>query len=157
MLALARSGGADVISTIEPIGSQIARAGYGTRWKSMAETAPWYPQVIMVASQSAVEKNAEALRRFATTYARVTDSINKANGVWTPEVTAAMAKWTKVDAKSFTTDPMPQYSPAGPVSVETLARIQDIWTSQGLLKDPVDPNLLVAPGFAATAAAGGGS
>ncbi|WP_167735499.1 ABC transporter substrate-binding protein [Rhodococcus sp. 1R11] len=143
MLALARNQSADVISTIEPVGSQIERLGLGKRWKVMNETAPWYPQVIIAASSVSLDQKSDAIEKFSRAYLKTIREINAQNGKWTDEYSASLAKWTGIAPADFTVDPMPTFDEKGTITAETLSRIQDIWMKQNLIQQEVDVTGLV--------------
>ncbi len=134
-LALAKTRSQDVISVIEPLASQVEREGYGKRWKTLSDLAPWAQTVIMVASQQFLDKNGPALRKFLEVYLLTSREINAANGVWNDDLMATATKWTGLSDQIIRDmGGVIYFDPNGEVSTNSLARFQDIWTNVGELK-----------------------
>lgn len=148
ILALAKNNAADVISTIEPIGSQIESLGLGKRWKVMNETAPWFPQMLILSSSETTKEKAAAIDIFAEVYLKMIREINAQDGEWSDKYVSAAEKWTGQEEEDITATPLPQFDETGVVSTDNLQRIQDVWVEQGLVETKADVKTLVDTGFA---------
>jgi ABC-type nitrate/sulfonate/bicarbonate transport system substrate-binding protein len=145
LLALARSRAVDMAAMIEPTAGQVEQQRLGKRkpFLNLFRIAPWYPEVVMLASPSVIAKKRAALERFTAVYLKISRKINKHKGKWTPALVATMAKWTKTPADVIRADKLPSFEPNGLLSAGTLSRIQNIWLGQKLVTKRVDAGKLL--------------
>ncbi|MBV9121658.1 MAG: ABC transporter substrate-binding protein, partial [Chloroflexi bacterium] len=147
MLTMAKSGGADVIGIPEPTATQAVKQGLVVRWKTSADIVPWYQASFIAASSKFLQDHPDAATAFAKAVVRAARDINATNGTWTPDLTAAEAKWLGVEPDIVTAQGgVPYYDPNLAVSTDSLQRVQDIWFDSGQVKQKVDIKQLVDSG-----------
>ena len=139
-LVLMRSKAADVIGLIEPFASQAEKEGLATRWKTMAEIAPWYQQTVCLADDKFVQANRDAFEKLLEVYYLTAREVNGTKGVWTDKLARSLGKWSDQDPSTFAANgvPLAVYEPNGDVSTDSLGRVQDIWAGLNLVTKPVD-------------------
>jgi ABC-type nitrate/sulfonate/bicarbonate transport system substrate-binding protein len=135
---LAKTRSQDVISMIEPSATQAEVAGYGRRWKGMADIVPWLQPLIMVASQQFIDKSRPALRKFLEVYLLTGREIDANNGAWTDDLLRLATTWTGLDADLIRKIGGVSYlDPNGEVSLDSLERADDIWVAARELQQKV--------------------
>ena len=138
-LALAKAGGQDAVAMIEPQASQAEAGGYGKRWKTLSDIAPWAQTVVMTSSEDFITKNPAVLRKFLEVYTLAVREMDKSNGEWTPDLMRLATGWTQLPEDIIRqTGGSPYVDPNPEVSVESLQKSQDLWVENKVQEKPVD-------------------
>lgn len=138
-LALAKAGGQDAVAMIEPQASQAEKEGYGKRWKSLSDIAPWAQTVVLTSSEDFLAKNGPALRKFLEVYTLAVRAIDATDGQWTDDLMRVATGWTGLPKEiMLQTGGSPYIDPNPLVSVDSLTRSQDIWVVNKVQATPAD-------------------
>jgi len=147
MVAMAKSGGADVIAMVEPIATQAINDGLVVRWKNQVDVAPWLQTSFLAASATYVQKNPQAVQKFLEVLIAAAREIDATNGQWTPELLASDSKWLNTPQQTITQQGGPIYAdPNLALSTDSISMAQDVWIEQALVKQKVDVSKVIELG-----------
>ncbi|CAN5510193.1 ABC transporter substrate-binding protein [soil metagenome] len=134
----------DVAGVSEPTATLIESQGIGVRWLSYKDIVPWYQETYLASSEAFLRDHRDDVKRFLAGYLKAAREVAKAKGQWTPELLALAAKWTGMPADELSKiGGIPYWDVTGAVRVDSLSKVQAFWVDAGLVKKPVDANMMV--------------
>jgi ABC-type nitrate/sulfonate/bicarbonate transport system substrate-binding protein len=124
----------DVQAAYEPTVTQLEQQKVGHRWISITDVDPSYQESFLAASAKTLKAKPDAIRRFLIGYVKACKYIADANGKWTPDMIAIMAKWTGLAPDLVAAIPSPVYTGEyGTIHVASLEEVQRFWHLYGLV------------------------
>jgi NitT/TauT family transport system substrate-binding protein len=134
----------DVAGISEPTATLVENAGLGVRWLSYPDIVPWFQETYLSASEGFLKDHSDSAVRFLTAYLRGVREVSKAQGQWTPDLMATAIKWTGIsDELLRKIGGIPYWDPSGRIRADVLARVQQFWRDEGLVRKPADLAQLV--------------
>jgi ABC-type nitrate/sulfonate/bicarbonate transport system substrate-binding protein len=143
----------DVLGVPEPLVTQFEKLGIAHRWLGYQEVIPYYQSAYIAASPAFAKDHHDALGRFVQAYLRACRDIAATGGKWTPQLIDTVAKWSGQDRDVIAAIPGPAYPGVGRISLEAIARQEQLWLSLNMLKKPVPVAALIDDSYAGAARA----
>lgn len=127
----------DVQGVPEPFATSLQDQHFAHKWISILDVAPWFNETFLAASTAFARDHHDALVRFMRATLRATADIEAANGGWTPEEVASLAKWSQLPDATIRDIPTPAYPGDGRVDLTSVQRQEDFWHARGLVQTEV--------------------
>ncbi len=132
---LFRNKAVDVMALAEPIAGRIAAEGLAVRWKASNEVMPWFQESYLAATTKFLTEKRDVTKRFLAAYLKGAQAVTAAGGKWTPELAGMVAKLAKLPVEDILKIPGPQHvGQYGKIELGSIARLQDIWIAEGMVK-----------------------
>lgn len=136
--ALLRNKAVDIVTTIEPVASQLEAEKLGHRWISYRDVIPWYQDSYIVASSAFLRDHRNAVVRFIEGCLEGQRDVVSAGPKWTPDLAAEVAKWSEMPPDVIARIQGPAYTgEMGSVLNNSISRQQDLWLSLNLVSKSV--------------------
>jgi ABC-type nitrate/sulfonate/bicarbonate transport system substrate-binding protein len=81
--------------------------------------------------------------RFLAAYLRAAREVDQSHGAWTPELLAIAVKWTGMPEELLGKLRVPYWGETAAIRLDALAKVQQFWQGEGLVKVPADLGKLV--------------
>ena len=132
---LFRNKAIDAMSMVEPMVARLEAEGLAVRWKPTHEVMPWFQEAYLAASPKMRAEKRDVVKGFLKAFLRGAQVVTASEGKWTPELVQILSKWSKMSDDVIRSIPGPSYPGLmGVIDVASLARQQDIWVGEGMLK-----------------------
>jgi NitT/TauT family transport system substrate-binding protein len=133
----------DVQGVAEPFATALQEQHLAHKWIGISDLAPWFDETFLAASVPFARDHHDALVRFMRATLRAANDITAANGRWTPELVASLAKWSQLPEATIRQIATPAYPGDGKVDLPSVMRQQDFWHGRGLVQTVVPANAIV--------------
>jgi NitT/TauT family transport system substrate-binding protein len=108
-VAVLRNKALDAVAVVEPAATLIESQGFGHKWLSSREIAPWYQASYLATSATFAAQHRDVVMRFVLAYTKACQFVAQANGKWTPELIDEVVKWTEMPREVVAQIPGPGY------------------------------------------------
>lgn len=133
----------DVMGLPEPFATALEEQHLAHKWLGMSEVAPWFNETFIAASVPFARDHHDALVRFMRALLHAANDVKAANGKWTPELVAAVAKYSQLPEATIRGIAGPAYPGDGQINLESVTRQQEFWHGRGLITTVVPVNQIV--------------
>jgi NitT/TauT family transport system substrate-binding protein len=142
-LGALRNKAVDVQGVPEPIATEVEAEKLGHKWVTISTVAPWFHETFLAASSGFARDHHDVLVRFIRAYLKAADDINRSNGKWTPDLIAAVAKWTQLPESTIRQIPGPAYAGDGRIDTASVTRQEEFWHTRGLVNTIIPADAIV--------------
>jgi NitT/TauT family transport system substrate-binding protein len=139
-----RNKAVEVMTSVEPLVSEMVVQGLATRLTSAEKVMPWFQESFFAAPAAWVDKNHATTVRYLKAYLRAAKEVVDNGPRWNPQFAEILARWTEIPMATINgiAGP-PYYGSLGVIRVESLAKQQVFWAEQGFVAETIDPASLV--------------
>lgn len=123
----------DVQGVPEPFATALQQQHFAHKWMGMSDLAPWFNEGFLAASTGFARDHHDALVRFVRATLRADGDVEAANGRWTPELVASLAKYSQLPDSTIRSIGTPAYPGDGSVDVSSVTRQEEFWHARGLV------------------------
>jgi NitT/TauT family transport system substrate-binding protein len=127
----------DVQGVPEPFATALQEQHFAHKWLGMSDVAPWFNETFLAASTTFAQNHHDALVRFLRATMHAASDIKAANGRWTPELVASLAKWSQLPQATIRSIGTPAYPGDGQVDLTSVTRQEEFWHARGLVQTVV--------------------
>jgi NitT/TauT family transport system substrate-binding protein len=136
--AALRNKAVDVTSGAEPICTQMQAQGLAHKWLAFSDVIPGFQASFVTSSAQFLKTHRDAVRRFLIALLKAEKEIKAANGGWTPQLIATVAKWAEIPEATVATIPGPPYTGQfGQIDATSIRTQQAFWMNEGTVKQAV--------------------
>jgi ABC-type nitrate/sulfonate/bicarbonate transport system substrate-binding protein len=143
----------DALSVQEPLATQFEKLHVAHKWLDYQRVIPYYQTGYIALAPSFAKDHHDAALRFVRAYMRACRDIAATNGKWTPEMIDSEVKWSGQNRDVIEAIPGPAYPGVGKISIESIARQEQLWLQLGMLKKAVPIGELIDESYAKAARA----
>jgi NitT/TauT family transport system substrate-binding protein len=134
----------DVAGISEPTASYAVEQGLGVKFLSYQDVIPWFQETYLSASEQFLRDHPAAARSFLAAYLRAVREVDASHGAWTQEILAVAVKWTGMPEPLLRQmGGIPYWGETAAIRLDALARVQQFWQDEGLVKTAADLGRLV--------------
>jgi ABC-type nitrate/sulfonate/bicarbonate transport system substrate-binding protein len=139
-----RNKAVEVMTSVEPVVSEMVVQGLAARLTSAEAVMPWFQESFFAAPAEWLDKNHATTVGFLKAYLRAAKQVDDNGPRWSAEFADILARWTEIPMETINgiAGP-PYYGQLGVIRVESLAKQQIFWAAQGFVAETVDPAKLV--------------
>jgi ABC-type nitrate/sulfonate/bicarbonate transport system substrate-binding protein len=149
-IAALRNKAVEVLPQAEPVCTQMQVQGYAHKWLTFQDATPGIQGAFIATSPAFIHDHRDVVKRFLVALLRAEREIRPANGQWTPQLIAAVAKWSEIAPSTIQQIPGPPYSGQyGKIDVDSILTQEAFWIAEGSVKqrvsaaDLIDPSVLI--------------
>ena len=123
----------DVLGVPEPFATSLQQQNFAHKWLGMTDIAPWFNETFLAASTPFARDHHDTLVRFLRATLHAASDIAAANGGWTPEFVASLAKWSQLPESTIRAIATPAYPGDGQIDLTSVTRQEEFWHAHGLV------------------------
>ena len=133
----------DVLGAPEPFATALEQQHLAHKWLGISDIAPWFNETFIAASVPFARDHHDATVRFMRALLRAADEVRAANGRWTPEFVAAVAKYSQLPEATIRSIPGPANPGDGQINLASITRQEEFWHGRGLVTTVVPASQIV--------------
>ena len=133
----------DVMGLPEPFATALEQQHLAHKWLGMSDVAPWFNETFIAASVPFARDHHDATVRFMRALMRAANEVKAANGRWTPEFVAVIAKYSQLPEATIRSIPGPANPGDGQINLASVTRQQEFWHGRGLVTTVVPVSQIV--------------
>lgn len=128
----------EVVSGFDPSATAFQAQKLAHKWLSIHDLMPWFQSSFWAASAQFISAHPDVVKRMLVAYLEGVRDVDRANGHWTPELLAILAKYSGLPAATLAEIPGPSYAdPAGTISQYSMNRQEQAYVTDGLVPKAV--------------------
>lgn len=133
----------DVMGLPEPFATALEQQHLAHKWLGMSDVAPWFNEGFVAASVAFARDHHDATVRFMRALLHAANDVKAANGHWTPELVAALVKYSQLPEATIRSIPGPANPGDFQIDLASVTRQQEFWHSRGLITTVVPVSQIV--------------
>jgi NitT/TauT family transport system substrate-binding protein len=133
----------DVMGLPEPFATALEQQHLVHKWLGISDIAPWFNETFIAASVPFARDHHDATVRFMRALLRAANEVKAANGKWTPEFIAVIAKYSQLPEATIRSIPGPANPGDFQIDLASVTRQQEFWHGRGLVTTVVPVSQII--------------